>query len=334
LVLLSSSADLHQFAGVLLVDPTIKEGAPLWYGYRNWEATPGINENTPPGPPRDSLYNDLIYWAQRPDAFKKAHSDNSTSNVHVPVQALLHLVCAEWLTMAEYIKTRLGQVEWEISSPEHFLDTHKDVGDGLKKLHVWGRLVPLYRKMLSETLQQVFHFSCHTTNLITSGSGLGSTSMDSASVGAVPSTCQCPLHTTPVKEGPISAFIDEFICAHSLMEEHQERIDFLISGLTSAVAAVSSARVGQRALDDNKNVARLTWLAAFFIPCSFIASLFSMQADLSQLAETFKFYFKVTLPLAIIILALARILASTRIQRFSTRMKDRLIRSVIGFINS
>jgi hypothetical protein len=107
--------------------------------------------------------------------------------------------------------------------------------------------VPLYRKMLSETLQRVFHFSCHTTNLITSGSGLGSTSIDSASVSAVPSTCQCPLYTTPVK-GPVSAFSDEFIRAHSLMEEHQERIDYLISGLTSAVAAVSSAKVGQRAL--------------------------------------------------------------------------------------
>jgi hypothetical protein len=115
-------------------------------------------------PPRNSLYNDFIYWAQKTDVFETPTSNNAAANIHVPVQALLHLVCAEWLTIADYIRTRLGQIEWEISFPEHFLYKGSNIDVALKKLHVWRRLVPLYREMLTETLQRVLHFPCLTTS--------------------------------------------------------------------------------------------------------------------------------------------------------------------------
>ncbi len=289
---------------------------------------------TPAGPPRDSLYHDLIYWAQRPDAFKKAHSDISALNVHVPIQALLHIICAEWLTIADYIKTRLGQIEWEISFPEHFLDKHSDIDVALKKLHVWRRLVPLYREMLNETLQRVFHFPCHTANMTSSGSSLVNT-MPNSTITNVTTTnstttniandniakCQCPVHqSTPVKQGGISAFSDDFTRALSYMEEYQLRID----RLTSVVTAIISIGDSRRGQDDNRNVARLTWLATFFIPLSFMSGLFSMQTDLSQLVGTYKQYFEIAMPLATGSLGLAYILARPSVRRFGTRIKDKL----------
>jgi len=290
-----------------------------------------MKEKIPRGPPRDSLFNDLIYWAQRPEAFKKSHADNSASNVHIPIQALLHIICAEWLTIADYIKTRLGQIEWEISFPEHFLDKKSDIDVALKKLHVWRRLVPLYREMLTETLQRVFHFPCHTTNMVTGESEMVS-SMTNGTIhsnggdnSTTPTTnsaisgvnqqkpCQCPLHSAPAKKGgPISAFSDDFTRALSYMEEYQQRID----RLTSVVTAIISIGDSRRAQVDARNVARLTWLATFFIPLSFMSGLFSMQTDLSQLTNTYKLYFEIAMPLAIASLGLAFVVALPSVRRF------------------
>lgn len=293
-----------------MLDPTIQKGHPLWYGYRNWEATPGIKaDRTPVGPPRGSLYNDFIYWAQKPDAFKSrsSPSNNPASNNHIPIQALLHLICAEWLTIADYIKTRIGQIEWEISDPDHFLDKGSGIEVALKKLHIWRRLVPLYREMLTETLQRVFQFPCHTTNLISSGIGMSDVQNSSATDRA--SALQNP---APAKQGPISAYREDFTRALSYMVEFQQRID----RLTSVVTAIISIDDSRRGRADNRNVARLTWLATFFIPLSFIASLYSMQNDVSQLRETIKLYFATAMPLAVISLGLAFILGLHSVQKF------------------
>jgi hypothetical protein len=342
LLSLGSKADLHRSPGVLLLDPTMKEGTPLWYGYRNWEATPGIDADTnTPGPTRDSIFNDFIYWAQRLETFNPSPLKNPAANTHIPIQALLHLICAEWLTIGDYIRTRLGQIEWEISFPEHFLNEGSEIDDALKKLHVWRRLVPLYREMLTETLQRVFHFPCHTEGVdsITtsnpsvstfSGSGMGTgvgtggiqPSAASASTSpAPPKSIDCPCAThrraEPVKKGPVNAFSDDFNRALSYMEEYQKRIE----RLTSVVTAIISIDDSRRSQDDNRNVARLTWLATFFIPLSFIASLLSMQDDVGKLRDTVKFYFEVAMPLAVGSLILAFILASPIIPRTWRRVK-------------
>ncbi|EHK97609.1 hypothetical protein M7I_6620 [Glarea lozoyensis 74030] len=101
--------------GVLVVDPTPKEGSPLWYGYRNWEKPPSMYDTNPPptGPPRDSIYNDIVFWAKKSGTFGLS-SSNPSESMHTPALALLHLVSSEWLEVGEYIRTRLGQIEWEV----------------------------------------------------------------------------------------------------------------------------------------------------------------------------------------------------------------------------
>ena len=149
---------------MLLLDPTIDKGVPLWRGRRNWHPTPdprSAPSEWPKLPPEPkNFYDDFLYWAQKPNVFS-TFSSGPTSSVHVPMQALLHLVCSEWLTMSDYIKTRLNQIDLEIVKPKKFApDNHIDIA--LERLHMWRRLIPLYREMISETLQQVFRFPCHT----------------------------------------------------------------------------------------------------------------------------------------------------------------------------
>jgi Mg2+ and Co2+ transporter CorA len=72
--------------------------------------------------------------------------------------------------------------------------------------------------------------------------------------------CQYALQNSASdKQGPINVFRDDFIQALSYMEEYQQRID----RLTSIVTAAISIKASRRSQGDNRNVARLTWLATF-----------------------------------------------------------------------
>jgi Mg2+ and Co2+ transporter CorA len=276
-----------------------------------------MTDPAPNGPPRTTLFNDLIYWAKQPNAFGEASSNNSAPNIHLPIQAILRIICAEWLTIADYIKTRLGQIEWEIAFPEHFISKHANIDLSLRKLHVWRRLVPIYREMLTENLRRVSHFPCCTPNLVGSGNGLGSTNGNIASESTSNSAstdyynnCKCALyHSAPVSQCPASTFHDEFARVLSSMVEYQQRVDRLTSVVTATISIADSRRALKDSMN-NQSVTQLTWLAAFYIPLNFISSLFSMQGDISSLQGTFKLYFTVALPLAVGGLVLAKIMGS------------------------
>jgi hypothetical protein len=292
---------------VLLLDPTIEAGHTLWYGVRNWEAIPSFHSQHPPnGPSRKSFFDDFIYWAQRPpypplksnsaasnrssssDTVSGAtdYSNTGLSPVCRPVQALLHLCGAEWLTMTDYIKTRLTQIDWEISFPEQFIRRDADIDSALKKLHVWRRLVPLYREMLEETIHHVFLFPAP---------------MLPQNHCTLTDDCECAAHTlNNAPSSAISCFHGDFKRIMSYMEEHQSRVD----RLTSVVTAVMSITDSRHSMDENRNVASLTWLATFFVPMSFVSSLFSMQTDITQSRATFGWYFAAALPLSFIALGI------------------------------
>lgn len=75
----------------------------------------------------------------------------------IPIQALLHLVCAEWITFADYLNARLNQIDWGITKPSFFPD-NDDREQSLKKLHFWRRWVPQARDMLTASMRQTFDF--------------------------------------------------------------------------------------------------------------------------------------------------------------------------------
>ncbi|PBP25360.1 hypothetical protein BUE80_DR003778 [Diplocarpon rosae] len=315
--------------GVLLLDPTVDEGTPLWYGYRNWEPTPSFKDSSPipAAPPRDSIYSDFIHWSMKsPPASTSSTAHGASANVHRPIQAILYLICSEWLTIADYIRTRIGQIEWEVSFPEHFLMQGIGIDESLKKLHTWRRLVPLYREMLTMTLEQVFSFPCHANQIPVSVNGVDTSGACPCALHAAPSSTT-RRHPAAATSSPIMAIRSDFARALSYMEEYQARID----RLTSVVTAIISIEDSRRSQDDNRNVARLTWLATFFVPLSFIAGLFSMQQDVGVLVPTMKLYCKTALPIAVAALSLAYLLTLPGVLKFArgrrvwlTRMMDRV----------
>ncbi|KAF5690911.1 hypothetical protein FCIRC_642 [Fusarium circinatum] len=159
--------------GVLLLEPTPETGYPLWRGYPNWDDLPAFGTNdAPPDAVRDlqippslrskdaenpmSWFEDYIFWAQKTANVAKP-TDGANQQLSIPIQCLLHLVCGEWLTFADYLNARLNQIDWGIVNPSFFPESggtdHQK--QSLRKLHFWRRWVPQARDMLQATMGQV-----------------------------------------------------------------------------------------------------------------------------------------------------------------------------------
>ncbi|RYP67925.1 hypothetical protein DL771_006958 [Monosporascus sp. 5C6A] len=304
--------------GILLLDPTLEDGQPLWCHYRNWERPPPMGSpDSKERAKRKSFFEDFIYWAQNPSVFHSltnppspASSPSSAqsavprwANAEVPMQALLHRICAEWLTMSDYVTTRLNQIELEVSDPKHFLTDGSQIDNVLKKLHTWRRSIPIYREMLAETLETVFRLSPRLSTLL--GGSLDAVDPN-RSPGGTMSLCVGPAGDMPGDVGGISAYRYDFALVLAHMEEHQKRIDRLASVVTAAIN-IEDARRGYNA---NKNVTRLTLLATLFVPLSLVASLFSMTRDVMELRDTAILWAEIAIPSAFGVWLIATLLNS------------------------
>ncbi|RYP32427.1 hypothetical protein DL767_005191 [Monosporascus sp. MG133] len=330
--------------GVLFLDPTVKVGLPLWRGRRILHQTPQFEPKLPPQSEsqkdglkqrdpynNNSFYEDFIYWAQQLTVFPASPKEH-VSSAHVPMQALLHLICSEWLTMSDYIKTRLNQVDLEIVNPRQFVAPGHHVSD--QKLHMWRRFIPLYREMVSEILERVFHFPCyretsrapvmngadlenHTIQQLAAGNNVTTSIPDTSTTNSCPRASQpttCPDGDQSVKAsalGSIGSYEDDFRLVLRNLEEYQSRINHV----TSVITAVMSIADSRRALEDNYNIGRLTWLATFFIPFSLIAGAFSMTDDISTISNhTVRLYFAVSVPLAFVTAVVAFVISRPKIK--------------------
>lgn len=323
---------------MLLLDPTVNKGFPLWRGRRISHPTPqyGSQQDSWPNAPEknksqqdsdlyhNGFYEDFLYWAQQSEVFPTG----PVSSVHIPMQVLLHLICSEWLTMTDYIKTRLNQVDLELVKLQFAAGNHSDVT--LPKLHMWRRFIPLYREMIHDTLRHVFRFPCYGKSPSAVSPELGALTPHSAagsahSAAADPEYGQTACHHPPL--GSISSYQDDFKLVLSQLEEYQARID----RLTTVVTAVMSIEDSQRSLADNHNIRRLTWLATFFIPFSLIAGTFSMDDDVRNMSGyTIGLYFATSVPLASLVALIAIAMSRPKTKKRLLEVKASLLHLVGG----
>ncbi|KAG5762758.1 hypothetical protein H9Q72_009158 [Fusarium xylarioides] len=280
--------------GIVLVDPTVREGFPLWHGYQNWAPIPGMREAAlpPPGAPRISLFEDIVYWMFKYSWPSSLPQKTSLQNLRTLMQPILYLTCAEWLIICQYIKSRLGQIEWELSNPGKFYNDTQIIDKSLERLHTWRRHIPFYREILTETLQSAGTTPedlRHPNN---------AANKDSCHVHSKSTGVSSPHELTQmIFPEDVTPDIEEVI---GQMSELQERTD----RLTAMVVAAISIADSHRSLEENSNVARLTWLATIFIPLSFVTGLFSMQEDIAKLRVTFGWYFACAIPVTVLTLSI------------------------------
>lgn len=248
--------------GVLLVDPTVEEGCPLWESSRNFSNNPNLMQSFK-SPTRRSIFENVIYWTKN-----LCPRDIATIPTNPSIMAFrtLQLICAEWLTFTTYVTTRLTQIEYELKEPP-FREDPSGIKSSLDKLHTWHLRVPIYNTMLRETVETVFR--------------------DRPLV----------LKETAVVDCMQKLRVD-FEHAYNEMERRGQRIE----GIMTLAMAIVSIEESRRAIQQNHTFGRLTYLAVVFAPLSFISSLFSMTADLGALKETFGVYVSVAIPVSMIVL--------------------------------
>ncbi|KAI2779813.1 hypothetical protein F4815DRAFT_472289 [Daldinia loculata] len=258
----------QQAVGVLLIDPSITEGYPLWRGYRPFKNSPTPKNRTGyEVPPKTNLFEDLIFWVRQTS---QQDIDAIENNPRAMAFRILEIICAEWLTLSRYVTARLGQIEWEIESPKWF-DIQKqelqresiNFNMSLKKLHTWRRRLPIYRAMVADTRTMLFPDS---------------------KPGSKRQDC-----------------IDDLKKDFTIVADHIQDLLSRAERIAAVATAVAAIEESRRAVEQNKTLGRLTYLAVIFAPLSFVSSFFSMSTNVSELTGTIWVYFCVAIPVSLLV---------------------------------
>ncbi|KAF2026470.1 hypothetical protein EK21DRAFT_103241 [Setomelanomma holmii] len=259
--------------GIVLVDPTVSHGFPMWYDRANWLPISDVASSiSTPLAPSGSWYKDITHMTVLYPWFDSSLSAHALDLRRI-VLPPLYTVCAEWLIVCEYVKTRLGQVEWMMEMPALFVARGPEIDRALKKLNVWRRQVPAWRDMIHETLDQ-----------------------------SIPAAKRLTLHANFKSDD--EAFEDiEADFKHILhtLDRLQARVDRL-SDRGNAEMQLEAAR---QSLAESHDLARLTWLATIFVPLTFMSGIFSMTDDVASLKGTYRIYFAAAIPVAVVSLIIA-----------------------------
>ena len=224
--------------------------------------------DTPSAPPRTSLYDDAVYWTCQltPDEVAEAVKDPRAFGMPA-----LRLMLSDWHDVIQYMTTQIAQIEWQIELPDWGRSTRYVDDKIMRKLHPWRRNISLYRAMITDGIRQLY-------------------------------PDQAQAQTSPADiDYSLRSLLPDFQIVLGEIDTIQTHIGQLVSVAT----AFQSLDESRRAIDQNNNVARLTYLATLFIPLSFVSGFLSMQPDVSQLRQTFWVFFVIAIPLTAVALVVA-----------------------------
>ncbi|KAL5313483.1 hypothetical protein ACEPPN_019216 [Leptodophora sp. 'Broadleaf-Isolate-01'] len=94
-----------------------------------------------------------------------------------------------------------------------------------------------------------------------------------------------------IEPGEYAALVEDYEHIITMIDTYGNRMASMIPVVASLVQIADT----RRSLKEAENVTRLTNLALFFIPLTFVTGLFSMNNDIS--AQGMKLYFSVAIPL-------------------------------------
>jgi Mg2+ and Co2+ transporter CorA len=267
-----------------LLDPTTSQGQPLWYDRTNWLPTPKMHDPTPSSSPRlsESWYKDIISMTKTFPWFENGKPYEV--NPQVLAKPALYTICAEWLVMCDYVKTRLSQIERELEMPRLFRSKGDAIEASLKRLHTWQYALPAAARLAaassppaSRTTAPNSPMSAFSNRSLVIDTDIGINFEDFTGYEDI---------------------APDFLRISKAIDVLQERVDRLTDIVTSEINIADS----RRGLVENHNMARLTWLATVFIPLSFISSMYSMNEDITSLKTTYGWYWLTAVPFTLTVM--------------------------------
>jgi len=245
--------------GILLVDPTITHGFPLWSGYGNFHPPPDFGaavEEIAFPPYEGTAVQEFIFWTMN-QARSKANMIPPSPDL-LPI-AFFTMICAQWLIMVEYINTRLGQIEWEIELGLSHLYS-QDFDHTVKTLLIWRRRMPIYHAFIERSISRL-----------------------SARYKSTDPT------------SPFSSWEDILTNLRDIL--HRVEILHCRADKIMAVSmAVTAREESKKATQESHAITRVSYLAFFFVPMSFWTGFFSMSGEFP--ITTYWIYTAIALPIS------------------------------------
>ncbi|KAJ0119788.1 hypothetical protein J7T55_013992 [Diaporthe amygdali] len=269
-------------AGILLLDATISGGHTPGQIYWNWHRPPPVGSSLPPAPaPRtDSFFDVFVHWARNPKAFH-LQCDIQQSTTDVPIQVLLHLICAQWLEISAFINFRLKEVDQLFTIPP---SSDLDAGAvAASELDHWRMIVAQCREDLAHTMLVLREMS----NFTLASQGVASQHSHS-------------LMREYTNTEAVTAYEQDYLRVLGYMAEHQQRIDRL-TRISTAISRLNRYKLGCK---DHKNLQVLAGLFTFFTPLAVVASVLSMNTDMTNLHGTVKSWASSAVPADFLVLIL------------------------------
>lgn len=139
---------------MLLLDPLITEGYPLWGGYGNLRVPPRMGQRTALVGKAlwNSAIDDFIHWVTSMNTEQLRTLKRDPEYITSPVYDFM---TSQWLLLFDFITTRLSQIEWEIES-ENFR-TLQGLDGTLHKFYPWRRRIPLYNNFIQSMFDLLEH---------------------------------------------------------------------------------------------------------------------------------------------------------------------------------
>ena len=141
----------HGYIGILLLDPNVNEGYPLWNGYGSLETPPSIHRLASSSMlTKTSLFESFLNCAtsMSPEDITLLNMDPEyiTSKIYP-------LIFSEWLVTLEFTFTGLFQIEWELGT--EIKGDQRNLDDCLQRLYKWQRRLPFYTSWIKAAIHDL-----------------------------------------------------------------------------------------------------------------------------------------------------------------------------------
>jgi len=191
----------------------------------------------------------------------------ATSDCFFILQDIYKLVASEWVVLDEYVNRELATIEYNL---EKEIPSFRELDGFLKYLYIYKRHTARYHELITEAKMQ-----CSERG----------------------QQCWPSDPSSTIAADRAQDLTNDFTYLQKKTQGTIQRIEKDMDLLTALVAIGE----GERALAENRGVARLTLLATFFLPFSTVATILSMQGNFAPGATQFWIFWAVSLPIILLV---------------------------------
>ncbi|KAI1335010.1 hypothetical protein F5Y15DRAFT_409325 [Xylariaceae sp. FL0016] len=276
-----SKKDENGWKGVILVDPSLADGLPLWNGYGRLDSPPSMSHIDEATHPETSpaLLHMLV---SRVQSLSKEEHGKLQEDPEYVVSQIYPLVLGEILVTLQYTFTGLFQIEWHLDSERH--RKAEDIEVSLNMLHKWQRRLPFYVSWIQDAIMALeARYSLNPMAMT------ASPAQNTHNTASLTNTWQEDLR------GDLMGLLGR-------LRTLQGRADKIMEMAVSILSVEES----KKAIEESRNVSRVSYLAFVFVPMTFVTGFLSMNDEVhSRNPIVYCVLFGVGVPLSVFAFILA-----------------------------